>query len=183
MPVNKKDLKPEILERLGQGEELADICKALGLSIRTVQDWNKKDPDFNTLYHSIADRQADAKANFLSALEKTLGVVQTACKKTGISRTTYYNWRSKDEAFAKAVDEVQNVALDFAEDALFTSIQKGNVAAIIFYLKTKGKERGYVERQEIVGSQVKPLEVSLTLTASDLSSDEPDPQEEDLDNG
>lgn len=183
MPVNKKDLKPEILERLGNGEDLADICKALGLSVRTVQDWNKKDPDFHLLYRSVADRQEEAKTNFLLALEKSLGVVQTACKKSGLSRTTYYNWRTKDPDFAKAVDEVQNVALDFAEDALFQSIQRGNVAAIIFYLKTKGKERGYVERQEIVGSQIKPLEVSLTLTAADLSSDEPDPKEEDLDNG
>jgi hypothetical protein len=182
MPKNKTDLKPQILERLARGEELAEICEALAISVRTVQDWRNKDQDFALLYSSVADRQAEAKASFLLVLEKSLGIVQTACKKAQISRTTFYTWKKSDPDFAAAVEEVQNVALDFAEEALFKAIQEGNISGIIFYLKTKGKDRGYVERQEVVGSQVKPLEVSLTLSAKDLSSDDPDPEEEGSDN-
>lgn len=55
----------------------------------------------------------------------------------------------EDKDYKKAVDELSNVALDFAESQLHQQIKGGNPTAIIFYLKTKGKKRGYVERQEI----------------------------------
>lgn len=51
--------------------------------------------------------------------------------------------------FKKEVDDIQNIALDFAESQLHKQIQDGNTTATIFLLKTKGKKRGYIERQEI----------------------------------
>jgi len=47
--------------------------------------------------------------------------------------------------------------LDFAEHHLHKLISQGNPAATIFLLKTKGKGRGYVERQEIEVAEKKPL--------------------------
>jgi hypothetical protein len=89
------------------------------------------------------------KTALLEALEKSLGVVTTACKQVGIARKTYYLWIAKDKAFKDAVDDISNVALDFAESKLHSLIRDENPTAIIFYLKTKGKKRGYIERQEI----------------------------------
>ena len=89
-----------------------------------------------------------SKKALLEALEKSLGIVTTACRQAGVGRTTYYEYL-KDKDFKKQVDEIQDVALDFAESQLHKQIQGGNVAATIFLLKTKGKKRGYVERQEI----------------------------------
>jgi len=89
------------------------------------------------------------KAAMLEALEKSLGVVSTACKQVGIARKTYYLWLEKDKDFKAAVDDISNVALDFAESKLHKLIRDENPTAIIFYLKTKGKKRGYIERQEI----------------------------------
>ena len=40
--------------------------------------------------------------------------------------------------------------VDMSEGALFKQIQEGNPAAIFFHLKTMGKKRGYVERQEVM---------------------------------
>lgn len=88
------------------------------------------------------------KKAIIEALEKSLGVVTTACKKVGIGRTQFYNWLKDDEEFAKEVDDIQNIALDFAESQLHKQIGKGNTTATIFYLKTKGKKRGYIERVE-----------------------------------
>lgn len=85
------------------------------------------------------------KKAILSALESSLGVVTTACKEVGIGRTTFYNWLKEDPLFALAVEEVQEVALDFAESQLFQQMKKGNAAAAIFFLKTRGKKRGYTE--------------------------------------
>ena len=90
-----------------------------------------------------------AKKLVLEALEKSLGIVTTACKKVGIGRTQYYQWLKDDEEFAKAVDDIQNIALDFAESKLHEQIGDGNTSATIFYLKTKGKKRGYIERSDI----------------------------------
>lgn len=90
------------------------------------------------------------KKAMLEALYECLGVVTSACESVGIDRKTHYNWLEKDEAYKKAVNEMQNVALDFVECELFSQIQRGEPASTIFYLKTKGKARGYIERQELV---------------------------------
>lgn len=87
------------------------------------------------------------KKALLEALEKSLGVVTTACKIVGISRVTYYEYL-KDPEFKAQVDDIENIALDFAESQLHKQIRDGNVSSTIFYLKTKGKNRGYVERTE-----------------------------------
>ena len=89
------------------------------------------------------------KKAIIEALEKSLGVVTTACKNVGIGRTQFYNWLKDDKVFAQNVDDIKNIALDFAESQLHRQIGEGSTAATIFYLKTKGKQRGYVERQEI----------------------------------
>ena len=91
----------------------------------------------------------DKKEPLLKALEKTLGVVTTACKQTDVSRATFYRWLADDSDFKNAVEEIQGVALDFAESRLFEQIKDGSNAATIFYHKTKGKRRGYVERREL----------------------------------
>ena len=45
--------------------------------------------------------------------------------------------------------EAREGALDLAESKLIKLIKEGNLTAIIFFLKTQGKHRGYVERQEL----------------------------------
>jgi hypothetical protein len=103
-------------------------------------------------------QKAHNKKAFIEALEKSLGVVTQACKIVGISRRTVYNWRDADLEFRAEMDEINEVSLDFAESQLFKQIQGGNVTATIFYLKTKGKKRGYVERQEVTGAQGGPVQ-------------------------
>jgi len=105
------------------------------------------------------------KADMLDALEKSLGVVSTAAKKAGIHRSTHYEWMNTDPEYNKAVNDLSDVALDFAESKLHEQMNEGNVASIIFYLKTKGKRRGYVERSEI---EFKDREPDL----SEMSTDE-----------
>mgnify|MGYP006431135745 FL=1 len=88
------------------------------------------------------------KESLLKALEKSLGIVSTACEAVNISRTTYYKYYNEDKDFKRSVDSISDIALDCAESQLFELIKEKNVTAIIFYLKTKGKKRGYIEKQE-----------------------------------
>ena len=95
------------------------------------------------------DKTEQHKKAMLEALEKSLGVVTTACKSVGIGRTTHYMWLDEDPEYRRAVESISDIAVDFAESSLHKQIKDGNPTSTIFFLKTKGKKRGYVERQEI----------------------------------
>ena len=103
------------------------------------------------------------KESLLKALEQSLGVVTVACKKADIPRSTYYKWLREDEVFAREVRDIENVALDFAESQLHKQISDNSTAATIFYLKTKGKKRGYIERQEITGADGMPTNFQIEI--------------------
>mgnify|MGYP003146748120 CR=1 FL=1 len=103
------------------------------------------------------------KESILKALEQSLGVVTLACKKADIPRSTFYKWINEDEEFAKQVKDIENIALDFAESQLHTQISNNSTAATIFYLKTKGKKRGYIERQEITGVDGMPNNFQIEI--------------------
>ena len=95
------------------------------------------------------NKKQQTKKALLDALEKSLGIVTTACKIVGVDRGTFYRYYNEDENFKKAVKDIENVSLDFAETKLLEQIKSNNTAATIFYLKTKGKNRGYIEKQQI----------------------------------
>lgn len=114
------------------------------------------------------------KRAMIEALEKSLGVVTTACKSVGIHRSTHYGWMDSDQEYRKAVEDLQDVALDFAESKLFKSIESGSDTATIFYLKTKGKKRGYIERQEFSHNIEKPIFTGIDLDVSKNDSTEKD---------
>lgn len=113
------------------------------------------------------------KKDLLLALEKSLGVVTTACKTVGLDRTTFYRYLQDDPEFKASVDDIENVAIDFAESKLHKQIEKGDTTATIFYLKTKGKKRGYVEKQEHehTGKDGGPIQIDLSkLSTEELAN-------------
>ena len=89
------------------------------------------------------------KVKMLEALEYNLGIVTPAAEMAGIRRETHYDWMKTDPDYKAKVESFQDVALDFAERKLIQSIKRGSDTANIFYLKTKGKKRGYIERTEL----------------------------------
>lgn len=88
------------------------------------------------------------KQAFLKAFSESMGNITIACKSVGISRRTYYNWMSRDEKFKNECEDICESAIDFVESKLLKRINDDDTTAIIFYLKTKGKSRGYVEKLE-----------------------------------
>ncbi len=116
-----------------------------------------------------AKTNARKKKQMLTALEESRGIVSTACIAVGINRTTHYNWKRDDSEYAEAVEELENAALDFVESKLLEQIEGGSTTAIIFYLKTKGKRRGYSEREE--GEKEVPS-INITIGEAPHRSDE-----------
>lgn len=87
------------------------------------------------------------KQSFLDALKGSKGVLQGACDALGIHRTTVQRWRKADPDFNDEVAAImKDYQFDFVESKLMERIKGGDTAAIIFYLKTKGKNRGYSEK-------------------------------------
>lgn len=107
------------------------------------------------------DKTEQHKKAMLDALEKSLGVVTSAAKTVGVGRTTHYLWMQEDKEYKAAVDELSDVAIDFAESQLHKQIKEGNSTATIFFLKTKGKKRGYIERQEVDVSSGKLFQIEV----------------------
>lgn len=98
------------------------------------------------------------KKAVIAALESSLGVVTSACKKAGVGRTQFYNWMKEDAEFAREVEDIENIAFDFVESQLYKQIRDNNITATIFWLKTKGRNRGYSERHEISGPGGEPIQ-------------------------
>lgn len=94
------------------------------------------------------------KASLLQALIKAKGIVTDACIKEKIPRSTYYLWYNSDQDFKEAVDDINNIVLDFAERRLYELVKKGDTTATIFLLKTRGKKRGYIERSDDVAPAI-----------------------------
>ena len=95
-----------------------------------------------------ADTIRHKKTLLVDAMIKNLGNVSKACELINIHRSTFYDYYNNDLEFKEQIDDIKNYALDFVEDKLIGKIKEGDIVAILFYLKTQGKKRGYVERQE-----------------------------------
>lgn len=89
------------------------------------------------------------KKKLLQCLEKTLGIIASACRNAGIARATFYNWLNSDQEFKVKVDDILEKQKDVVESAILHKISEGDTAMIIFYAKTKMKDRGYCETQNI----------------------------------
>jgi hypothetical protein len=121
------------------------------------------------------------KDAMLQALTVSLGNVTEASAAVGMSRETHYAWLKDDAEYNAAVASLKNVALDFAESQLkklmegaerqalthdgeiVTIKDAPNTSAIIFYLKTQGKQRGYIERQEL-STEIKSINITIDGT-------------------
>lgn len=86
---------------------------------------------------------------FPAVLALNAGNIAETCKKLKIARTTYAKHYNEDKDFRLACDTVQEELLDLVESKALELINEKNTQMIIFYLKTKGKHRGYIERTEV----------------------------------
>ena len=105
--------------------------------------------------------KAKHKQLLLLALEKSLGIVTPACKEVGITRNTFYDYYRTDEAFKKAVDDINEIVLDFTENQLFKKIKEGSERSILFYMKYKGRKRGYTDSVDITSNGKSITEIKL----------------------
>lgn len=112
---------------------------------------------------SVRSRDRPTDDDLEDALRATKGIYVAAVgwlkKERGkrIGRDAFSRRVNKSERLHAVRNEVIDSTLDWAETQLFRLISEGNPTAIIFYLKCKGKHRGYSERSEVTGANGAPL--------------------------
>ena len=86
------------------------------------------------------------------AIVKHRGNVTLVAKSFDVSRTTVYTLFEKHPELKVCLQDEREKMIDNVESALYNQALDGNTIAMIFFLKTQGKGRGYVERQEVTGA-------------------------------
>jgi len=86
----------------------------------------------------------------LQALREQKGLIARAAKAAGISRSQHYVWMKECEEYKQAYHDIVEFVLDEVESTALDMIVNGkNPVMTIFYLKTKGKDRDFVEKQQL----------------------------------
>lgn len=98
---------------------------------------------------TLAKRTKTNQNRFLNALIRNKYHVTKTCEETGISRMTYYDWTRKNPKFKAKMEDLREQEIDTFEDAFRELIEDRNPAAVMFGLKTRGRHRGYIDRQEV----------------------------------
>lgn len=100
-----------------------------------------------------------SKKRVKEALQQTRGAVYLAAQILDVSHTTVYNYVNKYDDIAEIKEFYDNEMVDIAEQGLRDALKKKDAWAIKYTLSTKGKHRGYVERQEVTGADGGPVVV------------------------
>jgi len=108
------------------------------------------------------------KKTFIEALRTHFGNITKASEACDVSRQWYYDQLKDDEEFVTACNNIDEYVLDEVENCLIDQIKEGNSTSTIFYLKTKGKKRGYIERTEIEQKQINTNISTDHLTAEEI---------------
>ena len=115
--------------------------------------------------NGVSKKRQDTADRIIKALGECQGLLTMAARRAGVSYTTINRYVHDFPSVAQAVHEAKESLLDFAEGKLFTAMKEGNMTAIIFYLKTQGKIRGYIERQELTGANSAPMKVEISVVS------------------
>lgn len=93
------------------------------------------------------------------AIEQMRGNITAAAKSLGCSRSTIYAFIANHPTCQQVLDTARESMIDNVESVLYSKALEGEAWAVCFFLKTQGKHRGYVERQEVTGKEGAPVEI------------------------
>ena len=116
------------------------------------------------------------KATLIKTYGHVLPAIRVLKKDYGIdtSRNSVYKRIRNNPSLKEAVNEALENLKDIAEHELSRNITKGNMTAIMFFLKTKAKDRGYVEKVEQAHSGELKLEQTESFDFSHWSDEDVD---------
>lgn len=118
-------------------------------------------PEQSAAAMRIEKRKRD-KERFLIVLEKHMGIISYAAIDAGVNRRTVYEWMDQDPEFARLARDINEKQIDFVERQLLENIREKDTRAIVFYMGTKGRNRGYGPRVEVTTPHGEPFTTANT---------------------
>jgi hypothetical protein len=97
----------------------------------------------------MASEQKYTKEQVIDAIKRSRGFISQAAKILKCTNATVYHYKERYIEVEDAIKNERESLLDFAESKLLENINNNDNAAIIFFLKTQGKHRGYSEKEQI----------------------------------
>ena len=122
----------------------------------------------------------------LAAMNDCGGLVSVISHRLGVHRATVDRYISETPELQERLAVEREAFCDVAESSLMKQIREGNTTAIIFYLKTKAKHRGYIERQEVQKVHPPTIEISKDEAAyfgENIVKSQPNSQPDGKNNG
>ena len=102
------------------------------------------------------------KADVQKAITELDGNISAVARRFKVSRGAIYKFiYEKYPDLMDSVHEARETIIDDVESELYKQAKKGNTTAMIFFLKTQGQSRGYVEKtqSEISTKDDKPIKI------------------------
>ena len=108
----------------------------------------------------------------IAELERCKGNVKATARKLGTSRVNLFLYIRDHPEVRSALDSIREGTIDDAEVMLQTRMKKSD-ALLIFFLKTQGHKRGYVERHEVTGADGNDLTIRVVYGERTDRTDQP----------
>ena len=118
------------------------------------------------------------KEEFVECIKGTQGLLTKIQKKLEAQTRETWSWETvrnyieKWEEAKLAVQAEKEAMLDVAENNIFRDMTNGDVGTSKWYLRMKGKERGYEDTAKLQLDGTDPLNINLTgetMTAEELA--------------
>lgn len=110
------------------------------------------------------DRAGRVSANaVIEALKKTDGMVTLAAELLRVSYDTLSKYIKNNKKVQASLYAIEQNILDRVQSRLMRMIEQGNAGSVYFFLKCKGKERGFVESVHHVTTPTKPITFKYQL--------------------
>jgi hypothetical protein len=107
----------------------------------------------------------------VQALNETRGMIYLAAERLGCEADTIYSYAKRYASVKEAITRHRGRTTDIAELKLYQAITEGEPWAVQFYLKTQGRDRGYVEKIDVtiqVQQAVAKVAKEFDMTPEDL---------------
>ena len=90
-----------------------------------------------------------SRSKVIESMKDSFGNQSVMARRCNVDRAAITIFLNKNPDIREMIEHEKEKLIDVAELGLVNKINEGSDRAIEFFLKTKGKKRGYVEKSEV----------------------------------